>query len=315
MIIAPIIHTRTFKCDFNSEFLVRPDKFMDSDIKWARRNVLDATGSIDGLQGVRWLIADNGKYRMAGVVGFLKYICSKCILSKEDERKSEELFLDDKGRLVYAFIGIVIDKLNDTDYKKITYEYLWKLYLKQIYPIWNRTYQEVITEKFLDVEFENVSDGFKMDSVAVGAQELFEANQITDYDLFSDLLCDKRRSNFSFCSNMQDYNLVKQSGFSLITTSQNNITRLKREVIVQGSSAASENISYTSDTMNQNKQDQIPEKKKKSFIILVAGWMIFVIIILMLLLTRKTDLDWSTGRLRLNELIGMNIQNQLEIMV
>ena len=72
MKVAPIIHTRTFSCDFNSEFLVRPECFMDSDIKWARKNVLGATGEIDGLQGVRWLIADNGKYRMAGVVGFLK---------------------------------------------------------------------------------------------------------------------------------------------------------------------------------------------------------------------------------------------------
>jgi len=108
--VAPLIHTRTYNCDFNSEFLIRPDVFMDIDIKWARKIVLGATAAIDGLQGVRWVIADNGKYRIAGIVGVLKTICSKCKLSEELQQKSKELFCDDKGRLVYAFIGVVIDK-------------------------------------------------------------------------------------------------------------------------------------------------------------------------------------------------------------
>ena len=80
MRVAPIIHTRTYSCDFNSEFMVRPDCFLDSDIKWARRNVLGATGAIDSIQGERWIIIDNGKYRIAGVVGFLKNICQKCVI-------------------------------------------------------------------------------------------------------------------------------------------------------------------------------------------------------------------------------------------
>ena len=98
--IAPIIYTRTYRCDFNSEFMVRPDTFMDSDIKWVRKNVLDATGAIDGMRGERWLVIDNGTYRIAGLVGFLKDICEKCNLSNEESEKSKTLFYDDKGRLV-----------------------------------------------------------------------------------------------------------------------------------------------------------------------------------------------------------------------
>lgn len=117
---APIIHTRTFSCDFNSEFLVRPAFFMDSDIKWARKNVSGATGEIDGLQGVRWLIADNGKYRMAGVVGFLKSICSKCQLSEADKMKSEELFCDDKAEASAQLAQIMANMQVETRCKILT---------------------------------------------------------------------------------------------------------------------------------------------------------------------------------------------------
>ena len=104
MKIAPIIHTRTLFCDFNSEFLVRPCEFMDADIKWARKNILGTTVDIDGLSGFRWVVLDNEKYRIAGVVGFLKDICLKLDLNDTDKIKSEELFCDNKGRSIYAFL-------------------------------------------------------------------------------------------------------------------------------------------------------------------------------------------------------------------
>lgn len=227
MKVAPIIHTRTYSCDFNSEFMVRPESFLGSDIKWARKNVLGATGSIDGLKGERWLIADNGKYRMAGIVGFLRDICAKCNLSEEDAKKSEELFCDDKGRLVYAFIGVVIDTSHSESYGKITYDYLWNIYLETIYPIWKRTYQEVITRKFEDVEFENNVSKPSIESCKIGGQEFYETNSAIDHELFEYYLCSKRRKPFSFCTNIADYHMVKQCDFSVITTSQNIITRLE----------------------------------------------------------------------------------------
>ena len=229
MRVAPIIHTRTFNCDFSSEFLVRPDIFMDKDIKWSRKNILDATGSIDVLQGVRWVIVDNEKYRLAGIIGFLKDICLKCQLSDEDRKKSEELFCDNKGRAVYAFIGIVIDKKNTKDYGIFSYDYLWQLYLEKIYPVWKNSYQEVMVESFKNEEFGSIPDMTSMESIKVGTMELYETTQVTDYELFSCLLCDNKKSEFSFCSNIQDFNLVKQSEFSIVTTSYNVISRIKKE--------------------------------------------------------------------------------------
>lgn len=284
MRIAPIIHTRTFSCDFNSEFLVKPECFMDSDIKWARKNVLGATVEIDGLQGFRWLIADNGKYRMAGVVGFLKNICSKCQLSAEENLKSEEIFCDDKGRLVYAFIGIVIDKQRNDNYGAISLEYLWKIYLNKIYPIWKRTYQEAVLEKFTDINVEPISNTVPMQHVAVGLKKYYETNVTMDYELFVYYLCNRSNSEFSFCSNICDFNMVKQSDFNIITTSQNIITRIGRGNIVKTSSGSSSQSSDVMTSLNRTEPVQKSETKKKSFLVPLLCLMIFAVIILMLLL-------------------------------
>lgn len=286
---APIIHTRTFNCDFNSEFLVRPDRFMDSDIKWARKNVLGATSEIDGLQGVRWLIADNEKYRMAGVVGFLKNICSKCQLSVEDQQRSEDLFCDNKGRLVYAFIGVVIDKRNNIDYGRLTYEYLWNIYLDKIYSIWKRKFQEVILEPFTDIKLEMAGDFLPIDSVFVGSKELLESNRVIDYDLFISYLCNDNKSHFSFCSNIMDFNMVKQSDFSIITTSRSIITRMERDNVIASKCKSTKEQLKESSLLEKKEPVQMTESKKKGFVVLTICVLILLVIILILLLTKKTD--------------------------
>lgn len=235
MKVAPLIHTRTFNCDFNPKFLVRPTKFDSRDIDWARKNVLGATSEIDGLQGVRWLVVNNETYRIAGVVGFLKDICSKCQLSKEDKQKSEKLFYDNKGRSIYAFIGVVIDNLNNKDYKVVDYEYLWKSYIDKVEPIWKRSYQESIEVPFNDIKVELENPPKKSikneeEGIKVGPKLLLETNQDKDYKFFINYLCMRNQDEFSFCSNLTDYNTVKQSNFSIITTSSNIITRIERDI-------------------------------------------------------------------------------------
>lgn len=288
------------------EFLVRPDRFMDSDIKWARKIVLGATGEIDGLQGVRWLIADNEKYRMAGVVGFLKSICSKCQLSVEEKQRSEELFCDNKGRLVYAFIGVVIDKINNIDYGKLTYEYLWNMYLGKMYPIWKRKYQEVSLEPFTDIKVEVASKFEPRESVFVGSKELLESNQALDYDLFIAYLCNNNKSHFSFCSNIMDFNMVKHSDFSIVTTSQNIIIRMQRDNIIAPSFESEEQ--QIKESLSEEKDPiKMTESKKKSLITLMICCLILLVIILMLLLTKKMDPDQNIVQLTLNVTNEMNV--------
>lgn len=287
MKVAPIIHTRTFYCDFNSEFLVRPENFMDSDIKWARKNVLGATGEIDSLQGVRWLIVDNEKYRMAGVIGFLKDIFLRCHLSEEEKLNSERLFCDNKGRLVYAFIGIVIDKHFNDEYGSLTIDYLWKIYLEKICPIWDRKYQEVVLEEFTNINMELLANKITREPVVVGSKLFYEANLAMDYELFLELMCNKDKKEFSFCSNILDFNLVKKSEFSIITTSQNIITRILRENSIVQNKTKEEALAREKTSINKSELPNIVECKKKIIVASKIGWMILITIIIILLLIIK----------------------------
>lgn len=308
MRVAPIIHTRTFSCDFNSEFMVRPETFMDNDVKWVRKNVLMATGAIDSLNGERWMIVDNGKYRVAGVVGFLKNIAEKCNLSDEQRKDAEELFCDDKGRLVYAFIGVVIDKQNNDDYGLIGYDYLWNVYTELIKPIWKRTYQQVITKGFMQVEFCRQEEGNIAEPYKVGLQELYETNVISDYNLFSRYLCDANRADFTFCSNIQDFNLAKSCDFTVMTTNQNTITRLKRDNVIIPSFQPDISSRTETESISQYPQPKETETKKKSMLVLIVCLLIFVIIILILLLL--TGNSSTAGTLALNV---MHCQSQLAL--
>ena len=187
MKVAPIIHTRTFSRDFNSKFLVKPSVFFDSDIEWARKNIQGATEEIDILQGFRWLVADNEKYRIAGVVGFLQNIYSEVenSLSENDKLKSKELFCDEKNRLVYAFIGVVIDKCNNNNYGTISLDYLWNVYLNKVYPIWKGTSENTIFENFENTEVKLTDTKITEKAINVGSKEFFESNAKIDYELFS----------------------------------------------------------------------------------------------------------------------------------
>lgn len=273
MKIAPLIHTRTYSCDFNSEFRVRPNTFMDSDVKWARKVVLEATSSIDSLQGERWLIADNGNCRIAGVVGFLKSICSHCNLTDEQRMMAEEMYSDDKGRLVYAFIGVVIDNVQAEDLNVLSYDYLWNTYSKLIRPVWKRRYPEVIMADFESVTAETENAKPNIESKKVDRLEMYESNPNMDYKLFSYYLCNRSMNNFSFCTNISDINAVKNCNFTIISTSSNVITRLNREVVQVVQSVQQVEIN-----------NEAAEGKKKSFVVFGIVLLIFVVIILILLL-------------------------------
>lgn len=284
--VAPLIHTRTYNCDFNSEFLVRPDCFLDSDIKWARKYILNATGEIDNIQGERWIIVDNGKYKLAGVVGFLKNICNRCTLSDDEYSKSKFLFCDDKGRLVYAFIGVVIEK--NMGFGKITYDYLWRKYLEYIFPIWKRTYQEVILKGFVEEEFEKCDCSYDEKPEECGGHKLYESNPNLDYRRFETFLGRTTSNGFSYCSNMCDYNLVKQSDFSVICTSRNVITRMKR--ILPSVGAVPQEVSKKMDTPTvKENQENMPPKKKGSVILTICLLTFVIIILILLLLTKESS--------------------------
>lgn len=248
MKVAPIIHSRTLNCDFNAEFLVRPERFNSDNIKWARENVLKATEDIDFLQGFRWLIVDNGKYRLAGVVGFLEDICCE---EKEEKGKFEKFFLDNRGRRTFAFVGVVIDKEDNDGYGDIDISTLWEVYVKEVKDIWEKKHQD---SKFS--EFEEIQ--VKSDSVAEpDIKKYSEANPELDKKEFARLMCDGKRENFSFCSNITSWKLVKEGAFDYVTTKPNNIERITKEK--KGGEKREESI----DVCSNDDRESTDKRKKK----------------------------------------------------
>lgn len=284
MIVAPIIHSRTFSCDFDSNFKVRPDAFLDNDIIWARKIVLQATISMDSLQGERWLVADNGKYRMAGVVGFLKNIAAQCDLNEEQKKQAETMFCDDKGRLIYSFIGVVIDTSRPFNMGTLTYDYLWNMYANIMLPIWNRTYQESILMGFQELHQGDSNIHPNIEFKTIGSQKMYESNAMFDYKLFLHYLTNDSIRNFSFCSNISDINSVKKCDFSILTTSGNVITRLSRVKVVESNTQTMITPMPEKENKTVTTVEDSDNSKKKSFVVGMICLMILVAIILIVLL-------------------------------
>lgn len=226
---APIIFTRTFYTDY--EFRVKPETFTKEDTVWALNYIRKATGKVELEKGVRWLIVDHGTYRMAGVAGRLDAICAQCNLADEVRTRSEEMYRDNFGRAVIAFIGVVIDKLPSATYGQLSLDYLWSIYLEKISPIWLRTYQTEGLSTFTDMELHPINYEMVSSPEKIGELEFYSAEADEDFKLFTKYLCSENRE-FSFCSNVTEksYGLLREGAFTIVTTSAGNRDRFINEL-------------------------------------------------------------------------------------
>jgi len=280
---AALIHTRTFRCDFRSDFLVRPESFTSEDIQWARNYVLQATERIDELQGLRRLVADNGRYRLAGVVGFLEDIAKSCkSLTNDELEKSRTLAVDEKGRRVYAFIGMVI--YGEDRRWAVSTEKLWKEYVRYVSPVWDRRYLEPIFAAFEDVDPANAAGpGDLPDGKQWGQRLLYESNPIGDQKLFA-FYARSSDCNFSFCSNRKGVADIQKTTFTIVTASSNDITRLLNERSATGKGNFARSPADPSTKRPVQNETSTENRKKKRFIFSASCVMIFILILLMILI-------------------------------
>lgn len=231
MSFSTIIHSRTFHCDFISDFIVRPESFLATDIKFFRKYILQATENIDILNGFRWVIIDNEHYRLAGIVGFIKDMILESSLNQSELDELKLLAYDDKGRATYAFIGGAISKSN-YKYTEINIDSLLREYIKFIRPKWmSATIQSTLSTISEIPNYAKILKNSKplIDSINLINKDIYEANNKFDYELFQYFLNQELLANFSFCSNLENYNTIKNCDFLTLTTSNNNIVRLKRD--------------------------------------------------------------------------------------
>lgn len=278
MSFSTIIHSRTFHCDFISDFIVRPESFLATDIKFFRKYILQATENIDILNGFRWVIIDNEHYRIAGIVGFIKDMILESNLNQSELDELKLLAYDDKGRATYAFIGEAISKSN-YKYTEINIDSLLREYIKFIRPKWmSATIQSTLSTVYAIPDYGDILKNSKplIDSINLIDKDIYEANNKFDYELFQYFLNQELLENFSFCSNLENYNTIKNCDFSTLTTSNNNIVRLKRD-----KSNTHINANSNSNILSDKSDTDIKEKKKimKTLILPIISIILILIIL------------------------------------
>ncbi|MBP5575529.1 MAG: hypothetical protein J6X67_02015 [Treponema sp.] len=260
MKVANIIHTRTFRCDFNPHFMVRPEDFTESDIKWARKIVLSATSSIDNLQGNRWIVADDGMHRIAGIVCFVSELAKLARVENE-----ATYFVDERGRNIYAFVGIVV-KSNENVDGLPTYEELWNAYKSSVAEKWERTVVETTSSEYEEKSFSEhlTSQKPPIKSKRVNNKEFFESSASEDKELFSYYIGNITKDN-AFCSNLIDFSAVKSSPFSIVTTSTNIISRLENLKPEEKQNISRDDLpSHGQKTLANDFSSRTEDSKKKS---------------------------------------------------
>lgn len=278
MSFSTIIHSRTFHCDFTSDFIVRPESFLATDIKFFRKYILQATENIDILNGFRWVIIDNEHYRIAGIVGFIKDMILESNLNQSELDELKFLAYDDKGRATYAFIGVAISKSN-YKYTEINIDSLLREYIKFIKPKWmSATIQSTLSTVYEIPDYADILKHSKplIDSINLINKDIYEANNKFDYELFQYFLNQELLEKFSFCSNLENYNTIKNCDFSTLTTSNNNIVRLKRD-----KSNTHINANANSNILSDKSGIDVKQKKKitKTLILPIISIILILIIL------------------------------------
>lgn len=284
MSFSTIIHSRTFHCDFISDFIVRPESFLATDIKFFRKYILQATENIDILNGFRWVIIDNEHYRIAGIVGFIKDMILESNLNQSELDELKLLAYDDKGRATYAFIGEAISKSN-YKYTEINIDSLLREYIKFIRPKWmSATIQSTLSTVYVIPDYADILKKSKplIDSINLIDKDIYEANNKFDYELFQYFLNQELLENFSFCSNLENYNTIKNCDFSTLTTSNNNIVRLKRD---KSNTHTNANANSNANILSDKSVTDINQKKKdmKTLILPIISIILILIILKVIL--------------------------------
>ncbi|WP_406042108.1 hypothetical protein [Succinimonas sp.] len=288
-----LIHTRTKQCDFPSQFTVSPS-MVDSDLmEKIRKQVLLSTSSIDSLpeNEVRQLVYSCGNYVIAGMVSFLKNFADS---NTDDER----FFYDIKGRVIFAFVGLVFEK-DETNQKipTINKNILWNIFKDNISDIWERTVIELKRGVTAELDFENetpLEPSAKAENV-LGVTMYLSGSD--DSSIFSYWLSRALNGeNVSFCSNITDIRRVEDKQFNVITTTANIIQRMKMEV----SSAKKQNHSSQSHEHNSSSEKKTSESIEKTrltvqtnstdtlqtSLIIIAAVLLFIIITMTVLIIR-----------------------------
>ena len=273
MEIAPLIHGRTFYCDFNPNFAVRP---RDLNVQWAMNKILPAMRDVDILNGVRRVFASDGNICIAGIACNFRYFAEN-YLSADELEDAKNYFHDERGRDVKIFLGCSFKGNGVPD---VSNSQLWQMFKKFLAPEWNRKTVETVIAPYANCGVKNIVK-------KIIDKTFYPSNESTDVETFEQCIIARK----NFCSNVDAVKIFESGEYEIITAPQSVISRLQSEAQKKTPTqqSASVNQSRNSQTTTQPFQAQAhtqsrisPADSKKSSIPLPLIGAVMVIILAVL---------------------------------
>lgn len=216
MEIAPLIHSRTFYCDFSQNFAVRPN---DLNVQWAMNKILPAMRDVDILNGVRCMFATDGKLCIAGVACNFRYFVDN-YLSADERTEAANYLHDERGREVKIFLGYAFKGSGVPD---VSDSKLWQMFKQTLAPKWNNQTVETVIASYESCGTKSVG-GKKSPVATINGIALYETDGRGDKSLFEQCLAERK----NFCSNVDAIKIAESGEFDVIAATRTVINRLQQ---------------------------------------------------------------------------------------
>ena len=217
---APIIHARTKDIDFRANLLVVPDDFSATDVKWARKYIVDSTRYFELTNNYgRHIVFCNEKVIVVGVSIRIEDLYELCGC------ETSEYALVDLQRTNYAFVGFVLKKDTLKGAVDIPYTAFLEQYEKYMNLRWNDSLGVPGSMENTKASFQNFNFNDATFDENIARYMSGTTNYVVDSTLASSsafvihaIYAGLRKSKFAFCSNIPTANWVLESNFDVITS-------------------------------------------------------------------------------------------------
>ena len=271
MKIAPIIHSRTLKSDFNPNFAVRP---ADLNVQWAMSKILPSTRDIDILNDVRRVVATDGKICIAGIACNFKMFAEK-FLSAEECTAAKKYFCDERGREIKVFIGYAFKDGGTPD---VSPSRLWQMFEKYFAPQWELESPETVIAPY-------ESCGVKSVAKSPFNKKFYPLNECDDLELFKQCIAARK----DFCSNVDAVKIAEDGKYEIITAPQSVINRLQAEAQKktqpQQAAATTTQNQTTEHFQAHRTQSRKPSTDGKNLLIPIAATVAVILVLLVFLMS------------------------------
>ena len=278
MEIAPLIHSRTFYCDFSQNFAVRPN---DLNVQWAMNKILPAMRDVDILNSVRCMFATDGKLCIAGVACNFRYFVDN-YLSADERTEAANYLHDERGREVKIFLGYAFKGSGVPD---VSDSKLWQMFKQTLAPKWNNQTVETVIASYESCGTKSVG-GKKSPVATINGIALYETDGRGDKSLFEQCLAERK----NFCSNVDAIKIAESGEFDVIAATRTVIHRLQSEAQkkTQPSATRQEQPNQTSGQPFQGNRTQSPRspaEEKSNLLIPIVAIAAVILIILFLVMS------------------------------